>query len=221
MQKQYNRFKNGYDLYVRKANLSILNSPALKKLNRIKYITIQYNDETKEFKKGYVYKGFGSLTKIFMFDSFISYKIISGVKSSPFVNLYIPTIMLDYIKYIYKDSILNDLDNLRIEDMELLINDIDELFKLQNKFYKKDDYNEIINRYNLIETSNYKERVKALNEYVKEKGEVPGFYFWLAIMYDAFPFVNYLGKTSHTLNKKSEESLFFIYPDKNDPEDWR
>lgn len=220
MQKRFNQY-NKYDLYVRKSNLSILNSPALKKLNRIKYITIQYDEETDTFKKGFVYKAFGSLTKIFMFDSFISYKCNNGEVSKQFINLYIPTITLDYIKYVCKDSILNDLDNLRIKDMELLINDIDGLFKLQNKFYKKDDYLAIKEKYNLSETASYKERVKALNEYIKEKGEVPGFYFWLAVLYDVYPFVNYLGKASHTLNKKNEESLFFIYPDKNDPDDWR
>ncbi len=210
------------NLYVRKANFSILNCPALKKLNRIKYLTYRYDYQTNTFKHEIIYKAFGSLTKIFMFDSFVSYKLNDNNEKYRFsVNLYIPTIMLDYIKFVNKDSILNDLDNLRIEDIDLLVSEIDAFFRMQNKFYREKHYEELIEKYGITEESNYKQRAKALHSYISEYNEVPGFYFWLAILHNVYPFVSYLAKASHTKNKEIEENIFFIYPDRNDPLDRR
>lgn len=212
----YFKKKKNQNLYVRKANLSILNCPELKKFSRIKYYTIKYDKESKEFKTNIIYKAFGSLTKIFIFDSFISYKKQDENIIHPFVNVYIPTILMDYIKFVYKDSILLRLSDIKIENIKQLEEDVFTLFKTQNKFYTEDDYKALIEEYKINSESTYKDKAKALNSYVLNKQKIPGFYFWLAVIYGVFPFVHYLGKTSLEKGNETYDKIFFIYPDRND-----
>lgn len=215
----YNKKKNVDNLCVRKANFSILNSDELKKLSRLKYITLKYDFQTGKFNKSIIYKAFSKLNKIILFDAFISYKKKDDNIIRPYVNLYIPTIVLDYIKFIYKDSIFNDLDNLKIEDIKSIEENVINLFKIQNKTYKERDYDNLMSFYKLNENSSYKDKVKALHNYVSERMTIPGFYFWLAVMYGIKPFINYLGKLSVIDNNAVVDKVFFIYPDRNDPND--
>ncbi len=207
------------DLYVRKANLSILNSPELKKLSRLKYYVVRYNPMTQDFQTKIIYKGFSNLTKIILIDSVISYKINPNSKFKPFFNLYVPTIFIDYCKYLYPNSFLCDLTNLNINDLEKMSDDIYQIFKTQNKEYRMKDYRNIVECYGLNKKSTYKERIKALNDYTRDKEAKPSFYLWLAVMYDVVPFIHYLGKSFLENTKFTKDKVFFIYPDRNNPKD--
>lgn len=213
--------KASKDLYVRRSNLSILNSPELRKLNRLKYLTIKYNYEKKKIEQSVIYKAFGGLNKIIMFDSYISYKDSLGVIFKPYLNIYIPTLLIDYLRFAHKDFMISSLDELDIKNIVSIADNIYKLFETHNKEYRDADYMELKEKYNLSEKSTYKERAKALHQYTQARGVEPGFYFWLAVMYDVYPFVNYLGKSTDTVGGKDAGRIFFIYPDRNDPLDRR
>ena len=207
------------DLYVRKANFSILNSNELKKLSRLKYYVIKYDPISKEFSQKIIYKGFSNLTKIIMLDSVISFKEHINDKFKPYVNIYVPTLFVYYCKYAYPDSFLAHLNDINISELKAMSDDIYELFKSQNKYYRMQDYRNIIEYYGINSKSSYKDRIKALNDYSRDKEYKPSFYFWLAVMYDVVPFIHYLGKSFLENSNYSKDKVFFIYPDRNNKED--
>ena len=207
------------DLYVRKANLSILNSSELKRLSRLKYYVIKYNPLTNTFETKNIYKGFSNLTKIIMLDAVISYREIPSEKFKPYFNVYVPTIFIDYCKYAYPNSFLCHLNEIRIEALKKMSEDVSMIFKTQNKAYRMEDYRNIKNYYGLDRKSSYKDRIKALNDYTRDKEAKPSFYLWLAIMYDVVPFIHYLGKSFLENAKYIKDKVFFIYPDRNNKDD--
>ena len=207
------------DLYVRKANLSILNSNELKKLSRLKYYIIKFNPDKNDFDTKIIYKGFSNLTKIIMLDAIISFKLQPNDRFKPYFNLYVPTIFIDYCKYAYPNSFIANLDKISINNLKEMSDDIYELFSTQNKNYRMDDYRNIKEFYSLNPKSSYKERIKALNDYTRDKEFKPSFYLWLAVMYDVVPFIHYLGKSFLENSKFIKEKIFFIYPDRNNKED--
>lgn len=207
------------DLNVRKANLSMLNNDNLKKLSRLKYYVIKYNSQTKSLETKIVYKTFNSASKIVLFDAIISYQNYKSERFRPYFSLYVPTLFIDYVKFQYKDTFLSNIESLTLDDPKKISEDIYNIFSTQNKFYKMEDYRQIKKFYNLTKKSSYKDKIKALDDYTRDREAKPSFYLWLAIMYDVAPFVHYMGKSMLETPKYTKDKIFFIYPDKNSSED--
>ncbi len=207
------------DLNVRKANLSMLNNDELKKLSRLKYYVIKYNSETKSLDTKILYKTFKTSTKIVLLDTVISFQYHKSVNFKPYFSLYVPTLFIDYCKYQYKNTFLANLDSITLDDTRKLSDDIYDIFSTQNKAYKMEDYREIKKFYNITKKSSYKDRIKALDDYTRDKEYKPSFYLWLALMYDISPFIHYMGKSMLETPKGNKEKIFFIYPDKHSKED--
>ena len=87
------------------------------------------------------------------------------------------------------------------------------IFSTQNKDYQYEDYKVIKEQFELDNNSNYKARIKALHEYTMNRNSIPGFYFFLAVMYDIIP-VKYMGKTTVSTNMEFEyDNIFFREPE--------
>ncbi|MGM9972005.1 MAG: hypothetical protein ACI35W_06320 [Anaeroplasmataceae bacterium] len=213
-----NRSKNSLNKYFsRVANLSLLNTKELKKLHKLKYLIYKYNTNTKEYSIDTIYKNITKNDKkIIFFDCVISYEKNDNEDIiKPYFNIYIPTLFLDYIKFAYKNSILSDPSNINLSNLESLEREIYLIFLTQNKDYTVDDYDKIKQDYNLDSKSNYKTKIKALHDYTMKNNSIPGFYFFLMVMYDIYP-IKYMGKCSMKTNTITEyENIFFVEPEKN------
>lgn len=200
---------------VRKANLSLLNTKQIKKLTRLKYLTFKYDTYTGILSNDIIYKSISENDKkLIFFDTIISYDLDENNNIiKPFYNIYIPTLFLDYIRFAYKNSLLSNPDKINIDDLPKLEREIYLIFSTQNKDYQYEDYKVIKEQFELDNNSNYKARIKALHEYTMNRNSIPGFYFFLAVMYDIIP-VKYMGKTTVSTNMEFEyDNIFFREPE--------
>ncbi len=208
---------NNASNYTTRANLSFLNTRQLRKLHKLKYLTFKFNPYTKELITSTIYKNITSNDKkIIFFDALLSYELDQdGNMKNAFYNIYIPTIYLNYVEFVYKNSILSKPADIELLDLPKLEKEIYMIFATQNKFYAYEDYKAIKKEYNITSESDYKFRIKALHDYITKKQAIPGFYFFLAVMYDIIP-LKYMGKCKIESNKKTDyKNIFFVEPEED------
>lgn len=165
-----------------KGTMVLLNSTEIASLKKFKYVSYKRIDKKEETKS--IYKSLSNKTIL----------LFSIQVNDNFMNLYMPTIFLDYIRFAFKDSILLHQDVIENSSIEKIVEEVEYIFKNQNRDYRRVDYDTLMEKYNLDFNSSYKDKAKSLYEYSKEKASICPFYFWFAVVQNIFPYVKYKGE---------------------------
>lgn len=169
-----------------KGSMVLLNSLEILNLKKFKYIS--YKKNKNRFQSKTIYKSLTNKT-ILLFSMHVN---------DDFLNLYMPTIFLDYIRFAFKDSLLLHQDVIENSSIEDIVKEVEYIFKNQNRDYKRADFENIKGTFDLGDDATYKQKARALYEYSKEKSSICPFYFWFAVVQNIYPYVKYKGEIINT-----------------------